>query len=233
MVSTAAFLRGPQLTPQQLDSILRWQQIQKEGEPFEDPASSADLNQSLGQTGIPAGKLPPLYARDVSNPMMNSQMLQRYLPQMGMLGGMYGGGQPGGMPGGMGGMGGGAGMPMQNAAPQLPLAAGGASGGGQPYSPLMGGPTPPQGAQGASPTAALTSITGNPALMKQLSGLGGYLKGGGSDANPGMSGMLSSLFGGAAGAGGYSGLLGGGAAAQGGLGGMSFADMLAAGMIAV
>jgi hypothetical protein len=38
------------------------------GERFNDPASAADLNQSLGQTGVPAGALPPLYARDANAP---------------------------------------------------------------------------------------------------------------------------------------------------------------------
>ena len=59
------------VTPNQLaQAILSMQQRANTGvgygERFSDPASTADLNQSLSQTGIPAGALPPLYGRDAS-----------------------------------------------------------------------------------------------------------------------------------------------------------------------
>jgi len=157
--------------------------------------------------------------------MAYSPLLRSYLPQMGMLGGMYGGGAAG-IPGGAQMPG----MPMANAAPQLPTM-GNPTGGAAPYAPNMAGPTPPSGATGASPMGSLADLVKNPALMAQLKGLSGYLRGGGTDANPGMMGMLGSLFGGNPGNAGYSGLLGGSGLTQGGLGNTSFADLLASGRI--
>jgi len=146
------------------------------------------------------------------------------MPQ-GLLSGMYGGGAAG-MPGGAQMPG----MPMANAAPQLPMGMGG-GGGGQPFTPHMTGPTAPTGAAGASPMT-MQSLMSDPKQMAALKSLIAMGKGGGSDANPGIFGMLGSMFGGNPGNAGYSGLLGGSMATQSDLGSMSFADMLSKGLIA-